>query len=174
MKVVFADSFFESLDRLKPRFLHDWWYWLKCRLWHRHNVVRIRTLPPTWNDRVDVLPHAMFQVLSDFINLECPYEHFDIENSHHKAEWAEIREHYDWWHNVALKFDAWHDWDSSKATPWENQFAPSDDGLTMTLAEPTEYERTQHAIIWQREADMEAELTRRLIRLVELRGMYWT
>ncbi len=33
------------------RWWHDSWYWIKCRLWHRYNVVVCRPLPPTWCDR---------------------------------------------------------------------------------------------------------------------------
>lgn len=66
------------------RYIHEPWYWLKCRLWYRHNVIYIKTLPPTWNDRDDRILHGMFQVLVDFVELEDPYEF--------KQTW---QEHYD-------------------------------------------------------------------------------
>lgn len=59
--------------------IKDWWYpmgeylyWIRCRFWHRYNVVYIKTLTPTWHDRDDVMEHAMFQILVDFIEKEEP------------------------------------------------------------------------------------------------------
>lgn len=76
-------------------YVHHPWYWLKCRLWHQYNTIRIETLPPTWNDRDDVLLHGAFQVLKDFVEKEDPFNWFDI--SHRKAEWLEISNLYTWW-----------------------------------------------------------------------------
>src|SRR5579885_1555044 len=52
-----------------PR-LKDVWYYFKCVLWKRHNVVKIRTLSPTWHDRDNMLLHASFQILVDFCEQE--------------------------------------------------------------------------------------------------------
>lgn len=93
------------------RRLHLWlrtnWYWLKCRLWHRYNVVHIHSLPPTWNDRDQVMLHAAFQVLVDFVQKEKGHfsdnvyelyrpdgEEVALERA---AEWETIRQLYCWW-----------------------------------------------------------------------------
>lgn len=87
--------------------VHEPWYWLKCRVWHRYNVVVCRSLPPTWVDRDTVLMHAAFQCLVDFIEKEKPWE-FTASDERMQAgyadfepkrinEWKSIRELYFWW-----------------------------------------------------------------------------
>ena len=45
------------------------WYPIRC--WLRpYNVVRIKTLPGGWTDRTEILLHASFQVLVDFVEKE--------------------------------------------------------------------------------------------------------
>lgn len=61
-------------------YVHDPWYWLKCRIWHRHNVVVIRSLPPTWTDRDERILHAVFQLLVDFVERE----------EHPRGEWSHL------------------------------------------------------------------------------------
>lgn len=56
------------------RWVHDPWYWVKCRVWHRYNVVVCRRLPPTWCDRDQLMLHACFQLLEDFVEQEDPWE----------------------------------------------------------------------------------------------------
>lgn len=67
------------LSRWWRRLIHEPWYWLKCRLWHQYNVVRIKSLPPTWCDRDEVLLHACFTVFCDFVEREHPAEFSQTE-----------------------------------------------------------------------------------------------
>lgn len=69
--------------RFWNRFIHDPWYWLKCRLWYQYNVVRIKTLPPTWMDRDQTLLHAAFQVFVDFVEKEKPNEMLQSWQEHY-------------------------------------------------------------------------------------------
>ena len=55
-----------------------WWY-LRGIVWDRFNVVKCQTLPPTWNDRDQILLHVAFQCLVDFIDKEYPWA-FDATN----------------------------------------------------------------------------------------------
>lgn len=96
------------LQRLTYR-LHNAWYWLKCRLWYRYNVVVCRALPPTWCDRDYLLLYAAFQLLEDFIEKEEPWEFAgdvyatyvtDCDENFSRqraAEWQTIRNLYAWW-----------------------------------------------------------------------------
>lgn len=102
--------------------VHEPWYWLKCRFWHRHNVLVIKSLPPTWTDRDTRLLHASFQLLADFIEREEPYGigrtreqliadydfsyegcdpeiNADIRKAaEERADtWQEVQALYDWW-----------------------------------------------------------------------------
>jgi hypothetical protein len=75
-----------SLVKSFRRLVSEPWYWLKCRLWHRFNVVVCHALPPTWVDRDTLLLHAAFQILADFIEKEEPWEF--------KASWMELNQSY--------------------------------------------------------------------------------
>lgn len=46
--------------------------YLKCRIlpWKQYNIIRIATLKPTWMDKDEILLHANFQILVDFIEVE--------------------------------------------------------------------------------------------------------
>lgn len=60
--------------------MHIWWrfagkasrgyYWVKCFLFNPHNVLKIPTLPPTWCDSVERIPHLLFTELTNFIERE--------------------------------------------------------------------------------------------------------
>ena len=52
------------------------WYQAKC-FFYPFNVVKIQALPRTWIDRDDVMFHAVFQVLVDFVELENPFRAWD-------------------------------------------------------------------------------------------------
>ncbi len=89
------------------RWWHDSWYWIKCRLWHRYNVVVCRPLPPTWCDRDYLLLFAAFQILENFIQQEEGHFHDDVYKLYldcgeerareEERDWNEIRVLYAWW-----------------------------------------------------------------------------
>jgi len=87
------------------------WYQIKCFLFKRYSTVRVKSLPHTWCDRCDLLPHMMFQILSDFIEKECSPGNTDwiATNNTIKINNIEVnvREEmqalYDWWHKKYLK-----------------------------------------------------------------------
>lgn len=104
---------------------YDWrpgqvWYRIKCFLWHRYTTVKPRYLGHTWHDRCTVMPHMVFEVLSQFIERECSpgyvdwygeYGHKidDLKNIHsskiNKRKYVrdEMQELYTWWHQVYNK-----------------------------------------------------------------------
>ncbi len=91
------------------RWWHDSWYWLRCCLWHRYNVVVCRPLPPTRCDRDYLLVFAAFQILEDFVDKEADHYHEDVYALYKEAgydedrcreeerDWNEIRVLYAWW-----------------------------------------------------------------------------
>jgi hypothetical protein len=176
MKIEFADSFYESLEKIWPstflgkvrRKLHDAWYYLKCALWHRYNRIHVKTLPPTWSDRCTVLPHAMFQILVDFIEREKPFDHFDT--SYHQEDWDKIDNLYHWWKEVYLPFDAYEGYDYSKGT--ENPFVHHDDGLYRF--ELNDYDEKFYAEVHKKEEAMRLTLIAKMKELCELKDMLWT
>lgn len=44
-----------------------------------------------------MLLHAAFQILTDFVDREHPFDHFDVMRSQNKDDWEEILRLYAWW-----------------------------------------------------------------------------
>ena len=58
----------------------------------------IRTLSAGWHDKDEVLLHAVFQLLADFVEQESPHKHIDwSHDAVHRRAWKEIRDLYRWW-----------------------------------------------------------------------------
>jgi len=77
-------------------------YKFKCFIWHRYTTVRPRYLGHTWCDVVELLPHAMFELLSRYVEEEADqiewygdYPHM-IDGKNVRVEMQEL---YDWWNN---------------------------------------------------------------------------
>jgi len=110
MDVVIADGFWKGFKRICRPWYHpaNLWYSFKCWAWKRHTTIKPRYLSHTWHDRCVILPHMMFEILSQFIEGECgPDGHVEWygENAHmitvageEKYVRDEMQELYDWWH----------------------------------------------------------------------------
>jgi len=172
-------------------------YKLKCRLWRHHNTVKCRYLPPTWNDRVDILPHVMFEVLAQFVEQE--YSEPEIvgwEASGHIVKVngkdvdvrAEMQDLYDWWVNTyngefIQKKEEY--WDEISKHPMESYFekidSPSGYKETLYTWDP-QYETEEdekivdeyYGKITELDKQMDRELHSRLHRLINLRHYLWT
>lgn len=98
-----VDSYYKIVPHnLRPQELL---YRFKCFVWHRYSTVKPQYLPHTWVDRSDLLPHVMFQILTDFIEKENPFEchiDWDYDGEHRQAK-KEMLELYHWWHYVYQK-----------------------------------------------------------------------
>lgn len=58
----------------------------------------IRTLKAGWHDKDEVMLHAAFQLLVDFVEQEQPGKHIDWSHDNdHVQAWKEIRALYRWW-----------------------------------------------------------------------------
>jgi len=162
------------MRRTWPRFwrcyIHEPWYWLKCHVWHRYNVLVMRDLPPTWVDRDVAILHANFQILKDFVEKEdrgseefpghtqrsredlisdywiCKErEYWTEEQIAESRKFAEQRAD-DW-----MEIKALYDW-------WEVRRRVGDDGDWAPGAE----------------MNQDQEDTEKLKRLIELRGYLWS
>ena len=84
-------------------------YRIHCFLWYRYTTIKPRTLNyHTWCDRSILIPHIMFEILSQFLEKECSPGHVEWYGEYgHKIEvdgkqvyvMDEIKSLYDWWHN---------------------------------------------------------------------------
>lgn len=91
------------------------WYQLKCFVWYRYTTVKPQYLGHSWCDRTELLPHMMFQILSDFIIKE--NGGIDFNKSIVDWEYDEIHRNakndmiklYKWWHEQYIPFfkDGW-------------------------------------------------------------------
>jgi hypothetical protein len=110
-------TFFRRLNGRR----RDLYYFVKNSLWDRYDIVRCRKLSVTWHDRDHRMLHACFQLLTDFIEQEKPWEYSATREELLEAykdcdwaedrleEWQELRELYLWWQKreeTGEKYDA--------------------------------------------------------------------
>lgn len=161
--------------RLKHIVLHEIPYWIKCRLWYRYNVLKIKTLPPTWCDRDHLICHAMFQILDDFITKEKIDDIIDWDSDlEHRQARDKMTEIINWWKNIFLKFDAW---EGIKV-----DFINNDEMFIKDPNRPGLYEmkpfsdsdRTKLDLVNERERAIEEELEKKLRELLDIRKYLWT
>jgi hypothetical protein len=183
--------------------LAECWYYWRCRLWTRYNTIVITTLPPTWTDSDTRILHGMFQILTDFVEIEIP------ANEHHWWDhsanctgeaWspdtdtalaecvgcgipriqyehgAELRALYHWW---TVERPAKRQHEADLLTQWaaarpSTTFDPAVDGLSrMNFHHTPESDRLFQEHMAV-EAANDAEDEAMLIRLVKIRGSMWT
>jgi hypothetical protein len=90
---------------------HDAWYYIKCKLWYRYNVVKIESLPPTWHDPDTLMLFSVFQVFENFVKYDACSdwgrsneevkqvynESFPGMGDERARDWQKIHDLYDWW-----------------------------------------------------------------------------
>lgn len=175
------------------------WYRFKCRFWKKHTTIKPRYLPHTYCDRVEVLPHIMFEVLSQFIEKECSPGIVDWEGSGHMIEvdgvTRNVREEmqiiYDWWHNDYMKKDdkihaAWKaSYEFAPKTSFipvdmQGNVIPEEDAELFEWHEEyaSEEQKTKHRELVKARADLELEYEDKrremMHRLVNLQPYLWT
>lgn len=199
MKVALADSFFKSLKKLNRHKFHpkELWYKVKCRFFKKYSTVKARYLGHNWQDRCSLLPHLMFEVLSQFIEQECSPGNVDWYSDEcprtikvdgqDKNVMDEMKDLYAWWHEDYIKsYPAQQDVLMDKIQEIDEEFL---------ISEFQEDEEDAPYLIWdpqykipeakqqvdelfkqysQLEKDYEQELTKRLHRLVEVISFMWT
>ena len=58
----------------------------------------VRTLRTGWHDKDEIMLHAAFQLLADFVEEESPAKRIDWNHDAvHRRAWKEIRDLYRWW-----------------------------------------------------------------------------
>lgn len=81
------------------------WYYIKSRFWLKQKIVNPRYLSHGYHDPVALLPHAMFEVLCNFVERELgPDCMIDWEaDEHHAHAYREFMSLYKWWREVQQK-----------------------------------------------------------------------
>lgn len=94
---------FRKVRQVWRNYISEPWYYLKCLVWHRYNVIKIRDLSPTWHDRDHIMFHACMQIMVDFVEGEKPFDWFDTVNSPHAPEWSNLKALYNSWKALSLE-----------------------------------------------------------------------
>jgi len=139
--------------------------------------VRIHTLEKGWHDRDNILLHAAFQILVDFVDKERPDESIDWNADElHKHAWEEIQDLYDWWKIKRPARKSPLDDKKLKAPPM--RFKKILGSECRELIEPDKKKHTKDYDPLEKhsklEKQWEEEDQRNLHRLVDIRGFLWT
>jgi hypothetical protein len=140
-------------------------------------TLRIHTLIKGWCDRDEVLLHAAFQILVDFIEGEKPDKIIDWSfDSKHRKAWRQIRMLYRWWKvKRPARIDPL-DQKGLKSPPWRFKEVPGSDLLQMVNHDPKKYAAFHRACRkhHQLEAKWLEEDQANLHTLIGIRPFLWT
>ena len=140
-------------------------------------ALTIRTLKKGWHDKDEILLHATFQLLVDFIEKEHPEERIDWRaDKVHRQAWGEIKSLYKWWKEKR----------SARRSPLDDKrllkpalkFKKIPGSEFLQSVEP---DRKKYAAYYRAmkkhgrlEKQWHEEDQRNLHRLIEVRGFLWT
>lgn len=139
--------------------------------------LKIHTLDKGWHDRDEILLHAAFQVLVDFMEKEHPDRLIDWNADElHKHAWKEIKSLYRWWKKSRPARQSPLDDDKLVIPPLEFEEIPGSD-----LRKMVEPDKKKHAAYYKAlrehsrlEKKWFEEDQHNLHRLIEVRGFLWT
>jgi len=139
--------------------------------------LKITTLSKGWHDKDNVLLHAAFQLLTDFVEKERPDEIVDWNyDEQHRAAWAEITSLYQWWTQTRPQRRSPLDDKHLKRPPFKFKKIPG--SKTRELVRPDEKKYAPYYAALKEDARLETEWyeedQRNLHRLVEIRSFLWT
>jgi len=139
--------------------------------------LKITTLSKGWHDKDEVLLHAAFQLLADFVEKEWPDKIIDWDfDERHKNAWAEITSLYNWWTKTRPKRRSPLDRKKLKRPPLKTRKIPGTDRRELVWSEKKKYAPYYEAIKENArlETEWHEEDQRNLHRLIEIRGFLWT
>lgn len=144
-----------------------------------YKLLKIKTLKKGWHDKDEIILHACFQLLTDFMEKEKPGEWIDWESDeHHSHAWKEIQDLYDWWKNRrSARFDPLYDDETIEHPPFETRPVEGRDNLWEFVPYDKEkyadYEKALQES--QRlEEEWNEEDQKNLHRLIDIRFYLWT
>ena len=139
--------------------------------------LKITTLDKGWHDKDQVLLHAAFQLLADFVEQERPEKIVDRSADElHKSAWEEITGLYKWWTKTRPKRRSPLDAKKLKRPPFKFKKIPGSDMRQLVTPDKKKYAEYYQAIEAHVRLENEwyAEDQRNLHRLIEVRGFLWT
>ena len=146
-------------------------------------ILKISSLEKGWANRDDLLLHASFQILIDFVERERPFEIVDWKQDQKHSEAAkEIRYLYRWWAKLRPnRHDPMDDLKENERPSSEEQLKPvyDNDGKTIIhyeLTNQSEKYPKYYAMLeksWRLEKKWQDEDQANLIRLIKIRRFLW-
>lgn len=139
--------------------------------------LKIKTLEKGWHDKDNVLLHAAFQLLTDFVELEKPDEIVDWSHDvTHRKAWKEIKSLYKWWNETRPARKSPLDKKGLKIPPMKFKKIPGSDNREWIRPDKKKYAEYYRALKkdQQLEKKCEEEDQRNLHRLIDIRGFLWT
>jgi len=139
--------------------------------------LKIHTLEKGWCDKDEILLHAAFQLLIDFIEQEKPDKIVDWNaNELHRKAWKEIKLLYNWWKKERPARKSPLDDNRLKHPPFKLEKIPGSDLSKMIEPDKKKYGSYYRALQkhWKLEEKWEEEDQRNLHRLIDIRKFLWT
>lgn len=140
-------------------------------------ILRIQSLEKGWCDKDEVMLHAVFQLLVDFVEQEKPDEVLDWSSDpKHKMAWKEIRSLYRWWTQTRPARRSPLDQKGLKKPPMRWKKIPDSDLRELVQYDKKKYWAYAAALTkhFRLEKTWNEEDQRNLHRLVEIRQYLWT
>jgi len=139
--------------------------------------LKIHTLDKGWHDKDNVLLHAAFQLLVDFVEQEKPDKIVDWSfDEPHRQAWKEIKSLYKWWKETQPARRSPLDDKKLKSPPLRFKKIPGSEFSEMVEPDKKKYAAYYRAL--KEDARLEQkwyeEDQRNLHRLVEVRPFLWT
>lgn len=145
-------------------------------------ILKINTLKKGWTDRNDLLLHACFQILVDFVEKESPFKFIDWNSDEAHINVAkEIRSLYRWWVKLRPnRRDYYEELEENEIPSLEEKLKPiySDDGkvdsywLVRLPEKYSKYDKISKKMS-KLERKWEAEDQKNLLRLAAIRQFLW-
>lgn len=144
---------------------------------HFMKYLKIKTLEKGWHDKDEILLHAAFQLLTDFVEQEKPEKIIDWNaDEEHKNAWKEIRSLYQWWKETRPARTTPLDDKDLITPPMKFKKIPGSELFKMIEPDKKKYAEYYQAL--EKHSELETqwyeEDQSNLHRLVDIRGFLWT
>lgn len=139
--------------------------------------LKIKTLEKGWHDKDEMLLHAAFQLLTDFIEQEKPDKIVDWSwDERHRNAWKEITSLYKWRKTIRPARKSPLDDKRLRRPPLKFVKIPGSENRRMVEPDRKKYARYYQALKKHGRLKQKwyEEDQRNLHRLIEIRGFLWT
>ncbi len=186
---------------------HNWrpghiWYCLKCFLWHRYTTYKPRTLGHTWCDRSELIPHMIFEILSQFIDKECDpgpidwygehghkiipgvnYDCYDKDRNHPDCVYAldYMKELRNWFYDIYLKeiddtCTEWYEFHKEHCVLRSERSTKHTSKSIFDYDSPENKKRDRELMdeAQAKENRLNQKLEDKMIEIIKIRGFMWT